>query len=61
MDLSTLIDLIMAANYLDIRGLLDVTCSSVADMIKRNSPEGIKKQFITSLMKRGSRFLLVIN
>ena len=35
----------MAANYLDIKGLLDVTCKTVADMIKGKTPEEIRKTF----------------
>jgi hypothetical protein len=33
-DQSTLFDIIMAANYLDIKKLLDITCKTVANMIK---------------------------
>ncbi|CAF2113101.1 unnamed protein product [Brassica oleracea var. botrytis] len=33
MDLSTVYDLITAANYLNIKGLLDLTCQGVADVI----------------------------
>ena len=36
---------VQAANYLDIKGLLDVTCKSVANMIKGKSPEEIRKTF----------------
>jgi hypothetical protein len=36
---------IQAANYLDIKGLLDVTCKTVANMIKGKSPEEIRKTF----------------
>ena len=44
-DQGTLIELILAANYLDIKGLLDVTCKTVADMIKGKAPEEIRKTF----------------
>ncbi|GMT35375.1 hypothetical protein PFISCL1PPCAC_26672, partial [Pristionchus fissidentatus] len=44
-DQGTLFELILAANYLDIKGLLDVTCKSVANMIKGKSPEDIRRTF----------------
>uniref|UniRef100_A0A2N9FVH5 SKP1-like protein n=1 Tax=Fagus sylvatica TaxID=28930 RepID=A0A2N9FVH5_FAGSY len=42
---NTLFALILAANYLDIKGLLDLTCQTVADMMKGKSVEEIRKIF----------------
>ncbi|CAA2989556.1 SKP1 1B [Olea europaea subsp. europaea] len=44
-DQGTLYDLILAANYLNIKSLLDLTCQTVADMIKGKTPEEIRKTF----------------
>lgn len=44
-DQATLFELILAANYLDISGLLDLCCKSVAIMIKGKTPEEIRGQF----------------
>ncbi|KAK9108680.1 hypothetical protein Sjap_016740 [Stephania japonica] len=44
-DQATLFDLILAANYLNIKSLLDLTCQTVADMIKGKTPEDIRKTF----------------
>lgn len=45
MDQSELFDVILAANYLDIKNLLDGSCMTVADMIKGKSPDEIRKTF----------------
>ena len=34
-----------AANFLEIKGLLDLTCQAMANMIKGRSPEEIRKTF----------------
>ncbi|XP_026439431.1 SKP1-like protein 1A isoform X2 [Papaver somniferum] len=44
-DQATLFDLILAANYLDIKHLLNLTCQEVADMIKGKTPEEIRQTF----------------
>lgn len=41
----TLFELILAANYMDIKPLLDLTCAKVASMIKGKTPEQIRKTF----------------
>uniref|UniRef100_A0A803LSS4 SKP1-like protein n=1 Tax=Chenopodium quinoa TaxID=63459 RepID=A0A803LSS4_CHEQI len=38
-------DFLNAANYMDIKSLLDLTCQCVADMIKGKTPEEIRKTF----------------
>ncbi|KAM0039044.1 putative SKP1/BTB/POZ domain superfamily, SKP1 component, dimerization [Helianthus debilis subsp. tardiflorus] len=35
----------MAANYLNIKSLLDLTCKTVADMVKGKSTKEIRKMF----------------
>nr|GEW10136.1 SKP1-like protein 1B [Tanacetum cinerariifolium] len=44
-DQGTLFDLILAANYLNIKSLLDLTCQTIADMITSKTPEEIRKTF----------------
>lgn len=45
LDQSTLFELLQAAVYLDMRGLIDVTAKTVANMIKGKTPEQIRQRF----------------
>ncbi|KAJ4840077.1 hypothetical protein Tsubulata_046243 [Turnera subulata] len=42
-DFDALASLIMAANFLDIKGLLDLVAQTLANMIKEKSPEEIRR------------------
>ncbi|CAA0807730.1 SKP1-like protein 4 [Striga hermonthica] len=44
-DYEQLFQLILAANYLNIPGMLDITCQAVANMIKDKSPEEVRSIF----------------
>ena len=44
-DQDALFKLIMAANYMNVPPLLDLTCAKVASQIKGKSPEEIRKTF----------------
>ena len=44
-DQEMLFECILAANYMDIKSLLDLTCAKVASMIKGKTPEEIRKTF----------------
>ncbi|XP_048527148.1 SKP1-like protein 1 [Triticum urartu] len=44
-DQDTLFDLLLAANFLDMQSLLDLTCKAVADQISGRTLEEIRKKF----------------
>ncbi|XP_037456521.1 SKP1-like protein 1 [Triticum dicoccoides] len=44
-DTATIFDLALAANHLNIRGLLDLTCQTVADMITGKTLDVVRKIF----------------
>jgi len=44
-DKDTLYDLLLAANYLNVKPLLDLCCQKVADMIRGKTAEQIRQEF----------------
>ncbi|KAF0909815.1 hypothetical protein E2562_000134 [Oryza meyeriana var. granulata] len=44
-DKATLLELILAANYMNIKGLVDLTCQRVADMMSGKTPEQMREMF----------------
>jgi len=44
-DQDTLVDLISAANYLNIKSLLDLTCKTVGEVMRKTTPDDILKTF----------------
>jgi S-phase kinase-associated protein 1 len=44
-DPNTLMKLTLAANYLNIKSLYDLTCKTIADMMKNKPPEEIRETF----------------
>ncbi|XP_071703175.1 SKP1-like protein 1B [Rutidosis leptorrhynchoides] len=44
-DKETLFDLILAVNFLNIKGLFDLTCQAAADMIEGKTCEEVRKTF----------------
>ncbi|XP_019198004.1 PREDICTED: SKP1-like protein 1A [Ipomoea nil] len=44
-DHKTLFDLLLAANFLDIKSLLDLTCQTIAEITKGKTPEEIRQIF----------------
>ncbi|XP_010425101.1 PREDICTED: SKP1-like protein 16 [Camelina sativa] len=45
LDLETIFSVILAANYLNVKSLLDLTTQNVADYIKDKTPEEVRKIF----------------
>lgn len=45
-DMDMLFGLVMAANWLDIRPLLELGCKTIANMIKGSTPEEVRTKFL---------------
>lgn len=41
----TLFEIVLAANYMDVKPLLDLSCATIASMIKGKNPEEIRRTF----------------
>jgi S-phase kinase-associated protein 1 len=48
LDQKTLFSVILAANFLDIKPLLDATCLHIALKLKSMTPEEIRKEYVCS-------------
>jgi len=44
-DKATIFGIMQAANYLDVKGLLDICCKTVANMLKGKSVEAVRREF----------------
>jgi hypothetical protein len=58
-DQATLFEMILAANFLDIKRMLDLTCKSVAEMIKGKTPEEIRKHFNIKNVRLSTHYVYV--
>jgi S-phase kinase-associated protein 1 len=47
--------LILAANYLDIKGLLDLSCAKIASKIKGRTPEEIREEFALGIFEESDQ------
>ena len=54
MDNSVLFQLVMAANFLDIKPLLDITCKLIAEFIRSKTPEEIREMFEPQALMMGA-------
>ncbi|KAL0458222.1 UNVERIFIED_CONTAM: SKP1-like protein 20 [Sesamum latifolium] len=43
--MSVLFEVVLAANYLDIKGLLDLVCQEIADRMENKSVKWVRKTF----------------